>query len=226
MHASFAINGCIYAVQIRDGGVGLCPFCRTPTPTTDGATELHKKRVEAGDAEAIRGLGFHYSEGNNGLPRDMNKALDLWQRAVGLGNKEACNDIGIAYLHGEGVEIDVQKARHYWELGAMRGDDQARYNFGVSELQAKNYERAIKHLIIAAGGGYTGSLTTIRQMLMNGEATKDEYAKVLQSYQADLNEIKSKQRDEAAQQMIGIVISNNRYRLRMFRYDHQQHQAI
>ena len=28
-------SGCIHAVQIRDGGVGLCPFCRTPTPTTE-----------------------------------------------------------------------------------------------------------------------------------------------------------------------------------------------
>ena len=27
-------SGCIYAVEKRDG-VGLCPFCRTPTPTSD-----------------------------------------------------------------------------------------------------------------------------------------------------------------------------------------------
>ena len=43
-------------------------------PTTDEAIELHQKRVDACDVEAIRGLGIHYSEGNNGLPRDMNKA--------------------------------------------------------------------------------------------------------------------------------------------------------
>ena len=76
--------------------------------------------MEAGNTEAIRGLGIHYSEGYNGLPRDMNRALDLRQRAVGLGNKEACNDIGIAYLHGKGLEIDMQKARHYWELGSSK----------------------------------------------------------------------------------------------------------
>ena len=32
---------------------------------------------------------------------------------------------------------------------------------------------------------------------MNGYASKDDYAKALQAYQAHLNEIKSPQRDEA-----------------------------
>ena len=28
-------SGCIYAVALRDGGIGICPFCRTPTPTSE-----------------------------------------------------------------------------------------------------------------------------------------------------------------------------------------------
>ena len=44
-------SGCIHAVKIRDGGVGLCPFCRTPTPSIDEEIlEEMKKRVELGDA--------------------------------------------------------------------------------------------------------------------------------------------------------------------------------
>ena len=31
-------SGCIYAVRIRDGDVGLCPFCRSPAPTSDEET--------------------------------------------------------------------------------------------------------------------------------------------------------------------------------------------
>ena len=46
-------SGCIYAVKIRDGGVGLCPFCRTPAPTSMEILKQYKKRVEIGDADKV-----------------------------------------------------------------------------------------------------------------------------------------------------------------------------
>ena len=52
--------------------------------------------------------------------------------------------------------------------------------------------------MIAVGVGYTESLEMIKQMFMNGDATKNDYAKALRVYQANLVEIKSPQRDEAA----------------------------
>ena len=67
-------SGCIYAVAKRDGGVGLCPFCRTPRPTPDELIEQYKKRIEAGDTEAILNLGCCYNDGEFGLPLDHNKA--------------------------------------------------------------------------------------------------------------------------------------------------------
>ena len=56
--------------------------------------------------------------------------------------------------------------------------------------------KALKHLMIAAGCGYTDSLEKIKQMYKDGYATKDDYAKALRAYQANLVEIKSPQRDE------------------------------
>ena len=38
----------------------------------------------------------------------------------------------------------------------------------------------------------------VQPMFMNGDATKDDYAKALRVYQTNLVEIKSPQRDEAA----------------------------
>ena len=61
-----------------------------------------------------------------------------------------------------------------------------------------NWERALQHFMIAAGGGQKQSVTNIRQLHMDGHATKDNYAKALQAYQKYLDEIKSKQRDKAA----------------------------
>ena len=59
-------------------------------------------------------------------------------------------------------------------------------------------DRALKHHMIAVGFGYNDCLEYIKQMFMNGEAIKDDYAKALQAYQAYLSEIRSPQRDEAA----------------------------
>ena len=192
-------SGCVHAVEKRDGGVGLCPFCRTPAPTSDEEMIKHyKKRVELDDANAMYNLGCCYSEGSHVLPQDHAKGLELWHQAAELGNTASYYNIGISFKNGYGVEMDEKKAIHYWELAAMGGDADARCNLGALGFNAGNWDRALKHFMIAAGFGYTNSLGVIKQIFMNGDATKDDYAKSLQVYQAYLNEIKSPQRDEAA----------------------------
>ena len=80
----------------------------------------------------------------------------------------------------------------------MDGVVSARYNLGVSEDNAGNFERALKHYMIAVRGGHTKALKEIQELYMNGHATKDHYANALRSHQAYLNQIKSDQRDKAA----------------------------
>ena len=191
-------SGCIHAVEKRDGGVGICPFCRTPGPTAEESAEQIKKRMELGDAHAIYDLGVCYSDGDNGISQDHAKAVELWHRAGELGYAPSYHNIGNAYYNGDGEERDEKKANHYFELAAMGGGVEARYNLGMYEACAGNMDRAVKHHMIAVGSGCTDSLEKIKQMFMNGYATKGDYTKVLQTYQAYLGEIKSPQRDEAA----------------------------
>ena len=80
----------------------------------------------------------------------------------------------------------------------MGGNVAARGNLGVSEYNAGNYDRALKHCMIAVRGGHAPSVKYIQQLYMDGHVTKDHYAVALQSYQVYLNEIKSDQRDKAA----------------------------
>ena len=191
-------SGCIHAVAKRDGGVGLCPFCRTPTPDTDEFVEQVKKRMEVDDAEAIFEMGCCNYNGSHGLSQDHAKALKLLHRAAKLGHTESYYGIGLAYDIGNGVERDETKAKNYYELAAMGGHVNARYNLGALEKNAGNMDRALKHWMIAAGCGDNDSLENIKQMFKNGHATKDDYAKALRVYQAYLVEIKSTQRNEAA----------------------------
>ena len=193
--------GCIYAVQIRDGGFGLCPFCRTPAPTSkEEIIKRYTKRVEYSDtdADAVSCLGSFYYHGRYGLRHNRAKALELWHRAAELGHVGAYTSIGRAYHDGHGVERDEKKAKHYFELGAMGGNIHARHNLGAMVSRSGNYDRALKHWMIAVRDGNPDSLECIKSMYICGKVTKDDYSKASRSYQAYLDEVKSDQRDEAA----------------------------
>ena len=196
--------GCLYApVHDNQGNVikeKTCPFCRTPLSTSDDEDmKRMEKRIKLNDTRAIYNMGCYYAQGQFGLPQDFAKALELWHRAAELGYAESYYHIGREYYRDGGlVERDENKAKHNWELSAMRGDAMARYNLGVIEANLGNLERALKHWMIAVKDGKSGTLKCIKALYSNGDATKDDYAKALRSYQAYLDEVKSDQRDEAA----------------------------
>ena len=133
-----------------------------------------------------------------GFPQDHAKALALWKRAAVLGCATAYHNVGFAYYNGRGVEVDKKKANHYWELAAMRGDADSRYNLGLLENKSGNKERALKHYMIAVEFGCNDSLKQIQKLYSKGHVTKDVYTEALLFYQNYLNEVKSSQRDEAA----------------------------
>ena len=195
--------GCDYAPVYDNLGNEIieekCPFCRSPTQDSDEEyNERLQKRVELDDAHAIFSLGCYYREGDDGFPQDDVKAFELFIRAGELGSSKAHCDVGYAYSNGRGVDIDEKKANHYYKLAAIGGNVNARYNLGVVEEKAGNWDRAIKHYMIAAGYGHNDSLKVIQELYTNGNATKEDYATALRAYQAYLAEIKSTQRDKAA----------------------------
>ena len=192
-------SGCIHGVNKVDKEQ-KCPFCRTPAPETDDEIiERVRKRIEVGDAQAMNSLGLNYAQGTYGLSQDRDKALEIWHRAGKLGCAEAHHNIGNVYLYGGGVERDEKKAVHYWELAAIGGDVHARFNLGCDGGNTGNMNRALKHFMIAVGSGYHNSLKPIKKLFLEEHATKDDYAKALQAYQAYLEEIKSDGRDKAAE---------------------------
>ena len=192
-------GGCSHApVYDNHGNIIVtkkCPFCRTPFAVSHAENIIRlEKRMEVGDAYAFFMVGNHIFLGESGLPQDRAKAIGLWRKAGKFGYA----NLGNVYYNGDGAERDEQMARHYDELAAMEGNVTARHNLGVSEDNASNYDRALKHFMIAVRGGHTNSVKAIQQLYIDGHATKDHYANALRSHQAYINEIKSDQRDKAA----------------------------
>ena len=143
-------------------------------------------------------LASYYAEGRHGLPQDLVKAFELYQRAAKLGCADAYYNIGFAYVNGVGVERDEKKARYYYELAAIGGAVTARYNLGILEKKSGNIDRALKHFMIAVEFGCGKSWVHIKRFFMNGHATEDDYDKALRAYRDYVGEIKSAQRDAAA----------------------------
>ena len=203
-------KGCIYAFRSRATKEehDVCPFCRTPPTSDKELINRLEKRIDLNDPIAIYNMGGYYDKGQYGLHKNRAKALEFWHRAGELGYANAYFAIGSAYYFGRGVEVDEKKAKHYYELAAMRGDIEARYNLGFMEWEAGKMDRTVKHWLklervlkhfkIAAKDGDSKSLESIRRMNGYGDATKDDYDEALRSYQSYLDEVKSDQRDEAA----------------------------
>jgi len=198
--------GCDYAPVYDNQGNKVdndkqneCPFCRIVAPKSENEmVKRTMKRAEINDPRAIHNLGNYYRNRSYGLTQDYRKALELWHRSADLGFTEAYVSIGYAYNDGEGVKRDKKKAKHYYELAALKGNEVARANLGCVERDAGNIDRALKHYMIAVRSGNNDSLEAIQELYSKGYATKEDYAKALRSYQEYLSEIKSSQRDRAA----------------------------
>ena len=69
-------NGCTCAGAVDV--TMLCPFCRTPAPTSNRELiKRMKKRAKGGDADAICELGCYYADGDHGTPQNYEKAVEL-----------------------------------------------------------------------------------------------------------------------------------------------------
>ena len=150
--------GCTYEMVKEGVGRGkmkeddhLCPYCRAPSLISDEEKIKQMKiLMENGNGRAFNMIGLCFARGSNGMPRHQAKANELFLKAGELGCADAYCNLGIVYRQGEGVEIDMKKATHFFELAAMSGNVIARHRLGHIEKQAGNDQRAKKHFIVAA----------------------------------------------------------------------------
>ena len=75
--------------------------------------------MEKGNAMAYYQVAGDYAKGTSGMPQDHQKANELFLKAGELGYASAYNNLGNSYHNGNGVEIDKNKAKYYYELAAM-----------------------------------------------------------------------------------------------------------
>jgi hypothetical protein len=204
--AKMICSGCVYANK-KQYQRSTCPFCRAPMPENDTDTlQRLNKRLEVNDSHACNEMRALYYHGENGVVRDKSKALEYFLRGAELGSVRAASFVARAFDIGDCVAKDSKKARHYYELAALKGNIASPCILGAEEAEASEYGKALKHWLISSGRGHYASLKKIQQVFIEGCATKEDFEKTVRTHQQYIDEIKSDQRDEAAVQIPrGIV---------------------
>ena len=197
-------NGCIYANLLRETEARLppsCPFCRTPEPTSDEeGSQLAMKRAAANDPIVVCNVGMgHFRVGN------FAAAIDVFKMAAELGHMPSHHHLACLYHEGgNGIEMDMRKAKYHMELAAIGGHPIARHNLAFLEEGGGNMERATKHLIIAANLGYDPSMKALKEFYERGVVNKEDFTATLLAYQAAVDATKSPLREaaESARRMV------------------------
>ena len=188
-------NGCRYANTLRETDQRLtlkCPFCREPLPSEEEACKQNMKRVEANDPVVIRHEGgVKYKQG------DYQGAFNYYKKAAELGDVAAHFSLADLYHCGHGVEKDKGKVIHHIEEAAIGGHPEARRNLGVHEWNNGNYDRAVKHFIIAATQGEDDSIKALMNAFKGGFVSKEDLDATLRAHKAAVDATKSPQRHAA-----------------------------
>ena len=197
------------AEKLKSNKLPLCPFCREPVETSgeERMSRLHSRvYAKPDDCNALAILGFWYSEGKrNIIPQDIKYGIELLLRATELGSSQAYASLGDAYNpllaeSGEypGVEKDLLRSIHYYEMAAIGGEMKARFNLGVLNNRFF-FDDSItfKHFQIAASQGFDQALKAVQIGYMKGVISKGEFEATLRENYESKTAVNSIQRTEA-----------------------------
>lgn len=83
--------------------------------------QLLQSAADAGMANAARDLGFLYASGTKDLIKDMDKAVELFQRAAAVGDAQSLYMVGLMQYEGHHLAQDTEKGLAALRLSAGQG---------------------------------------------------------------------------------------------------------
>ena len=108
-------------------------FGFTASFTDPGAArELLRRGCEAGDGPSCVQLGHWLREGVVGIPRDLDRAAGLYDKACVQGDAHGCEALGEMHLRGHGARRDPERARALFAHACEAGRREACAHLGTS----------------------------------------------------------------------------------------------
>ena len=81
---------------------------------------------------------FH--EHGDGVPKNLDLAIDLYERSAAKGYHKAQYNLGVMYAEGRGVEQDFELAAELYQQAAQQGYYKAKFNLGLLYLDGRGVE--------------------------------------------------------------------------------------
>ncbi len=115
--------------------------------------DLHLS-AEHGNMKAVIKLGYLYNSGDLGVPLNVEKGMQLWEKAAYFWDEDASFALAGAYYRGLGVKVDNAAAVKYFRIAAEQGHGLAINNLGLMLWYGRgspaNREEAVRLWIIGA----------------------------------------------------------------------------
>ena len=147
------------------------------------------------------------------MPRNVNKAIMIWEEAAELGGIWAAYTLGNFFLPGSnipgsnipgsnidvgdtGIRRDREKAFHYYALAAKGNHDEARFKLGLLEVRKGNKPKAAKHFLISAAAGHDDALTELKKWYMERRVSEKEFTDAMRAHKKSQDSMKSAKREK------------------------------
>ncbi len=128
-------------------------------------------------------------------------ALSRWQPEAEAGDQRAQFVLGLAYEYGEGVDLDLAQAAHWYELSAQQGFPPAETNLGLLFYEGRGREQSFEEAATwferAAESGFAAAQTNLGVMHLLGQSMPRDTERA-----RALFELAAEQGDESARDLL------------------------
>jgi TPR repeat protein len=128
-----------------------------------------------------------YEKANLAFNRgDYKTSYNLIRPLAKKGFAQAQYSLGIMYEKGKGVDINLKKAKKWFQLSAQQGISKAQFKLGLiyrnGQGGEKNYSKAIKWWELAATRGNAKAQINLGLIFENGLGVPQDYNKAIRLY--------------------------------------------
>ena len=138
-------------------------------------------------AEDLYRRAKNYQWGDGGLPKDYEKALDLFKQAAAKGHKKSMTDIGWMNENGFGTPKNIKRAFEWYKKAADLGESMALNNLGWMYTQGKatkiDYNKAVRLYRRSVALGEPLAMTNLGWMYETGKGVKQDNKQAFSYYQ-------------------------------------------
>lgn len=207
-------TGKLFLMLMFITAVGACGESSPPpskqeiVPSAEDRLAQLKKQADSGDVDAQYNLGVMYNKGE-GVPKDVAKAVEWWQKAAAQGQAAAQHLLGLMCAKGEGVQKNSVKAVEWFQKAAAQGDADAQNNLArmyyLGEGIPKDVAKAAEWVQKAAEQGVAMAQARLGGMYEDGEGVPKDASKAVEWWQKA-----AVQGDALAQYNLGIMYDSGK----------------